>query len=70
MQSSSYHILGTDRRRFEMVGIRGVSNYPSYHRIFQDRLFFIPTEAGHKCDAVGISEQVVKVNGGRKYNER
>ena len=53
MQASRTYILEKDRRRFEMVGIRGIRNYPSDHLVLRSRILFIPSEAGHQCD-VGV----------------
>ena len=50
IQESSDYILGTDRRHFEMVEIRGVRNYPSDQLFLWNRIFFSITEAGHQCD--------------------
>ena len=44
----SDYILGTDWRRFEMVGIRIVRNYPSDHLLLWARLLLYPTEVGHQ----------------------
>ena len=63
MKANIDYILGTDRRRFKMVGIRSVMNYPSYHLVLRDRLLFSPTEVVHQCNAWGIPEQVVTVHG-------
>ena len=60
----SDYILGTDRRRFEMVGIWGVRNYPADHLVLRARPLFSPTEAGYQCDAGGILGKNGTVNGG------
>ena len=51
MQARSYYIMGTDWRHFKMVGIRGVSNYPSEHLVLQSRLLIYPNKEGHQYDA-------------------
>ena len=48
MRASIDYIMGTYWRCFEMLGIRGVRNYPSYHFILQARLLFGTTKAGHQ----------------------
>ena len=63
IRASSDYILGTDWRRFEMVGIRGIRNYPSDHLILRARLIVCPTNAGHKCDAGVLPTQMGTMNG-------
>ena len=63
MQAISYYILGTDRRRFEMLGIRDVRNYPSYHFILWGRLIICPTNSGHHSNSRGVPAQIVTVHG-------
>ena len=54
MQEKMDYILGTDRRRFKMVRIRSVSNYPLYLFFLQARLLIFPTESGHHCNSGGL----------------
>ena len=70
MQSSSNYILGTGRHRFQMVGIRGVSNHLSYHLVLRARLLFSPTEAGHQCNAGFILAQVVMIHSYKEDTRR
>ena len=42
-----------------MVGIRGVSNYPSYHFSLRARLLIFPPEAGHHLKSALIFPQDV-----------
>ena len=65
MWGRSDHIWGTYRRRFEMVGIRGVRNYSSYHLILQYRLL-CPTEVGHHCDMGVPPAKMGTVHGDRE----
>ena len=46
IQASSDYILETDLNRFEMVGIKGVRNYPSDHLVLRSRLINCTTEVG------------------------
>ena len=62
--SRSEYILGKDQRRFEMVGIRGIRNYPSDHFILRVMLLIYPIKAGHYCKAGGLLAQMVNGNGG------
>ena len=66
MRARSDYILGTYRRRFEMVRLRGIRNYSSYHFALQARLLICPTEAGQNYDAGVILEQMGNVHGGSK----
>ena len=50
MRAISDYILVTYWRRFEMLGIRGVSKYPSYHLVMWARILIFPTKAGHHCN--------------------
>ena len=59
------YILGTDQRRFGILGIRGVRNYPSDHVALQARLLIFPTKAGHHCGSGGLPSQIGAVHGGR-----
>ena len=68
--ASSNYILATDRRCFEMVGIRGLQNYPSDHLVLWDSLIFSPTGEGHQCNAWCIPEKVGTVHGGSKETGR
>ena len=65
----SDYILGTDRRRFGMVVIRGVSNYPSDHLFLHTRLLICQTKSGKQFDAGGIPAQMVTIHRGR-YDTR
>ena len=49
IQARCDYILGTDHHRFEMVIIRDIMNYPSYHFAMQARLLICPPEAVHNC---------------------
>ena len=53
MWERSDYILGTYRRRFNMVGIRGVIKYPSEHLFLRDQILIYPDNLGHPCDAEG-----------------
>ena len=64
MQARCDYILGTDRCRFKMVGIRGVSNNPSYHFALQDRLLIFTMETGHHCGTGGLPAQMGAVHEG------
>ena len=66
----SDYILGTDRRYFETVVIRGVKNYPPDHLVLISRFLFSPTEEGHQCDTGFIPAQVVNLYRGGEYNGR
>ena len=47
MGTRSDYILGTYRRLFEIVEIRGVRNYSSEHLVLRDSLLICPTKADH-----------------------
>ena len=47
MQVICDYILGAYWCSFEMLGVRGINNYPSYHSVLQARLLIYPTLAGH-----------------------
>ena len=64
IRSISDYILGIYQRRLEMVGIRVVRNYPSYHLILIARLLIYITKAGHQCDTGGIPKKMVTMHGG------
>ena len=66
MREISDYILGTYRRHFKIVGIRGVRNHPSDHFALRSWLLIFPTEAGHNCDIDQLTSQIGTVNGGRK----
>ena len=63
MWARSDYILGTERRHFEMAGIKEIRNYPTDHLVLLDRLFFIPNKSEHQCDAGDIPEQSGMVHG-------
>ena len=63
IHANSNYILGMDRRRFEIVGIRGVRKSYSDHFVLRARLLLSPTEAGNQCNAGVIPAQVVTVHG-------
>ena len=65
MRSICDYILRTDRRCFEIVIIRGVRNYPSYHFALRARLIICPMEAGHHCLKSDLQAIMGAVNGGR-----
>ena len=50
MRKRSDYILGTDRRRFELLGIGDIRNYPSEHLILQSWILIYPNEASHQCN--------------------
>ena len=64
MRARCDNILGTYRRHFKMVGITGISNYPSYHFALQDMLIICSLEAGHNCSAAGLPAQIVILHRG------
>ena len=43
LRSICDYILGTDRRRFELVGIQDMRNFLSYHFAIRARLLWLPT---------------------------
>ena len=64
------YILGIDRSRFKMMGIRSVRNYPSDYLVQRARLLFSPTKSGHKCDVGGgTSTSRNSERGKRRYWE-
>ena len=65
MRARFDYILGTDWRRFVILGIRDLINYPSDHAALRDRLLIYPTEAGHRCGSGGLLAQIVSVHRGR-----
>ena len=67
MGTRSDFILRTDQCCFRMVGIRGVSNYPSYHLILGARLL-CQTEAAHYCNTGGLPSQMGMVHRGIQEN--
>ena len=62
MRSRIDYILEKDRCRFEMVGIRGISKYPSDNLILWAWLL-CPTKECHHFDAWVIPAQMVNVHG-------
>ena len=70
MRASSDYILGTDRRRFKIVGIMGVSNYPLDHLVLRARLLLSPSKAGHKYNMGSLLAQEGMVHGGRRETRR
>ena len=60
------YILGTDRRYFEILGIRVIDISHSDHFDLRTRLLIFPTEAGHHFGASGLSSQIGAVYGGRE----
>ena len=66
IQASSDYVMGTDRRRFEIVGIRGVRNYPADHLVLRARLLICPTEVVLQYDVGVLPSQMVIMNGVRE----
>ena len=66
IQERSDYILGTYRLCFEMVGIRGVRNYPSDHFVLKAKLLICPNESGHQFNAGGPPAHIVTMQGGSK----
>ena len=64
IQARSDYIVGKDQLRFKMVGIRGISNFLSDHFTLRAKLLICSIEAGHQCNAGGLSAQMVNVHGG------
>ena len=66
MRAICDYILGTYWRRFKMVGIRGVKNYPSDHFTLRDRLLICLMEEYRHFGAGGLPEQIGPVHRGRE----
>ena len=70
MWTRSDYILGTERRRFGMVVIRGVRKYSLEHLVLWDRLLIYPNKAGHQCNIGVTPAQMVTGSGVRKETRR
>ena len=66
IRASSDCILGTDRRRFKIVVMRGLRNFPQDNLFLRDRIIIHQTEDGHQCDAEGLASQMGMMHGGRE----
>ena len=66
MRARFDYILGTDWRRFVILGIRDLINYPSDHAALRDRLLIYPTETGLHCGTAGLTAQIEALHGGRE----
>ena len=64
------YILGIDRSRFKMMGIRSVRNYPSDYLVQRARLLFSPTKSGNQYKTGGIPAQFGTVHRGREETGR
>ena len=58
MQARCDYIMGTDRRHFKIVGIRGVRYYPSDHFTPRARILIFPTEVRPHCGADGLPSKI------------
>ena len=64
MQARCDYMLGAYRRRFKIVGIRDVRNYPSNKFSLQARLLIYPMEADQHYGAGCLPSQIGAVHGG------
>ena len=58
--------MGTDWRRFKMVRIRDIRNYPSDSFALQDRILIYPRKEGHQCSTIVLLAQIGAVHGVRE----
>ena len=65
MWARGVYVLGTDWNRFEMVGIRGITIYPSDHFTLQAIIRIFPPQAGHQHIADSLPSKIVTVYRGR-----